>query len=31
MLILSLCDYTGNWSQPYAEAGFTSTNHSNIF
>ncbi len=22
MLILSLCDYTGNWSRPYAEAGY---------
>lgn len=20
--ILSLCDYTGNWSQPYADAGY---------
>ncbi len=20
--ILSLCDYTGNWSQPYVEAGY---------
>ena len=20
--ILSLCDYTGNWSQPYYEAGY---------
>ncbi len=22
MLILSLCDYTGNWSRPYAETGY---------
>lgn len=22
-IILSLCDYTGNWSRPYEEAGYT--------
>ena len=22
-VILSLCDYSGNWSQPYREAGYT--------